>query len=84
VSYLDLAEQSVQHFSPAHIHSEGSPTAYLDHKETLLKCTPNFIGLTDIMIVRAEGAAAPELKPAAIAAATAQIVALTTYSPVGK
>jgi FMN-dependent NADH-azoreductase len=58
------------------IHSEGSPTAFLDHQETLLKGALNFIGLTDITIVRAEGVAVPELKPAAIAAAQAQIAAL--------
>jgi FMN-dependent NADH-azoreductase len=58
------------------IHSEGSSTAFLDHQETLLKSALNFIGLTDITIIRAEGLAVPALKPAAIAAAQAQITAL--------
>ena len=58
------------------IHSEGSPTSFLDHQETLLKGALNFIGLTNIAIIRAEGVAVPELKPAAIAAAQAEIAAL--------
>jgi FMN-dependent NADH-azoreductase len=59
------------------VHSEGSPTAFLDHQETLLEGVLNFIGLTDITIIRAEGVAVPELKPVAIATAQAQIAALT-------
>ncbi len=58
------------------VHSAGSPTAFLDHQETLLKATLGFIGLTDVTIIRAEGVAVPDLKPAAIAAAQAQIAAL--------
>ena len=58
------------------IHSEGSPTAFLDHQETLLRGALNFIGLTNIMIIRAEGVAVPELRPAAIAAAQAEIATL--------
>ena len=58
------------------VHSEGSPTSFLDHQETLLKAALGFIGLTDVTIIRAEGVAIPDLKPAAIAAAQAQIAAL--------
>jgi FMN-dependent NADH-azoreductase len=58
------------------VYSGDSPTAFLDHQETLLKSSLNFIGLTDITIIRAEGVAVPDLKPAAIAAAQAQIAAL--------
>jgi len=58
------------------IYAEGSPTAALDHQETLLKTSLNFIGLTDITVIRAEGVAVPDLKPASIAAAQAQIAAL--------
>lgn len=58
-------------------HSEGSPTAFLDHQESLLKGVLNFIGLTNITIVRAEGVSVPEHKPAAIANAQTQIAALT-------
>ncbi|HUW80001.1 MAG TPA: NAD(P)H-dependent oxidoreductase [Acidocella sp.] len=57
-------------------YSGGSPIAFLDHQETLLKAALAFIGLTDITIIRAEGVAVPDLKPAAIAAAQAQIAAL--------
>jgi len=58
------------------VYSEGSPVAFLDHQETLLKAALNFIGLTDITIIRAEGVAVPALKPGAIATAQAQIAAL--------
>ncbi len=58
------------------VHSAGSPTAFLDHQETLLKAALGFIGLTDVTIIRAEGVAIPDLKPAALAAAQAQIAAL--------
>jgi FMN-dependent NADH-azoreductase len=57
-------------------YSENSPVAFLDHQETLLKAALNFIGLKDITIIRAEGVAVPDLKPAAIAKAQAQIAAL--------
>ncbi|OYV36648.1 MAG: FMN-dependent NADH-azoreductase [Acidocella sp. 20-61-6] len=57
-------------------YAEGSPIAFLDHQETLLKAALGFIGLTDVTIIRAEGVAVPTLKPAAIADAEAQIAAL--------
>jgi FMN-dependent NADH-azoreductase len=59
------------------VYSEGSPVAFLDHQETLLKAALSFIGLTDITVVRAEGVAVPALKPDAIASAQAQIAALS-------
>jgi FMN-dependent NADH-azoreductase len=58
-------------------YSEGAPAAPLDHQETYLKAVLNFIGLTDITFIRAETVAVPDLKPAAIAGAQAQIAALT-------
>jgi FMN-dependent NADH-azoreductase len=57
-------------------YSDGAPAAFLDHQETLLKGALGFIGLTDITIIRAEGVAVPDKKPAAIAAAHEQIAAL--------
>jgi FMN-dependent NADH-azoreductase len=57
-------------------YAEGSPLAFLDHQESLLKAALGFIGLTDVTIIRAETVAVPDLKPAAIAAAQAQIAAL--------
>jgi FMN-dependent NADH-azoreductase len=57
-------------------YAEGSPLAFLDHQESLLKAALGFIGLTDVTVIRAETVAVPDLKPAAIAAAQAQIAAL--------
>jgi FMN-dependent NADH-azoreductase len=58
-------------------YTEGAPAASLDHQETYLKAALNFIGLIDITFIRAEGVAVPALKEPAIAAAHAQIAALT-------
>jgi FMN-dependent NADH-azoreductase len=57
------------------LYSEG-PTAHLDHQEALLKGALAFVGLTDVIVVRAERVAVPDAKPGAIAAAHAQIAAL--------
>jgi len=58
------------------VYSEGAPAAGLDHQEAHLKAVLGFIGLTNITVIRAEGVAVPDLKPAAVAGATAQIAAL--------
>ncbi len=58
------------------VYSEGSPLAFLDHQESLLKAALGFIGVTDVTFIRAESVAVPALKPASIAAAEAQIAAL--------
>ncbi|MEB8193478.1 NAD(P)H-dependent oxidoreductase [Raoultella terrigena] len=39
------------------VYSGTSPLAHLDHQETLLTAALNFIGLTDITVIRAEGLA---------------------------
>jgi len=57
-------------------YSEANGLSFLDHQETLLKAALGFIGFTDITIIRAEGVAVPDLKPAAIESAKAQIAAL--------
>jgi FMN-dependent NADH-azoreductase len=57
-------------------YTPGNPAAPLDHQETFLQAALNFIGLTDITIIRAEGVAVPALKDPAIAGAHAQIAAL--------
>jgi FMN-dependent NADH-azoreductase len=62
---------------PAAIYSGRSPIAFLGHQEALLKAALSFNGATDIITIRAEGDAVPDLKPGAIAAAQAQIAALT-------
>ena len=56
------------------VYSEGSPAAALDHQEPFLQSVLNFIGVTDIEIVRAEGLAmGPDAKTAAVDAALADI-----------
>lgn len=59
------------------IHSQGSPTAHMDHQETYLLAQLAFLGMTDVHIVRAEGLALGEAsKAAAIARARSEIDAL--------
>ncbi len=58
-------------------YTEGKPAAFFDHQETYLKAALNFIGLTDLTFIRAEGVAVPALKDPAIAGAQAQIAALS-------
>ncbi|AIR71236.1 FMN-dependent NADH-azoreductase [Dickeya fangzhongdai] len=59
------------------IYSGASPAAQFDHQESYLIAALNFIGLTDITIIRAEGLAlGDEAKTAAIARARAEIDAL--------
>ncbi|OLP55424.1 FMN-dependent NADH-azoreductase [Rhizobium rhizosphaerae] len=56
------------------VYSEGAPAASLDHQEPFLQSVLNFIGVTDIEIVRAEGLAmGAEAKAAAVDAALADI-----------
>ena len=47
------------------VYSGASPIASLDHQESLLTAALNFIGLSDVTIVRAEGLALGEEKKAA-------------------
>ena len=59
------------------IHSQGSPTASMDHQETYLLSQLAFIGMTEITIVRAEGLAPDDAsKAAGMAQARAEIEAL--------
>jgi FMN-dependent NADH-azoreductase len=58
------------------VYSEGAPAAGLDHQEAHVKAVLGFIGLTNVSVIRAEGVAIPDLKPAAIAGAETQIAAL--------
>lgn len=57
-------------------YTAGNPAAAMEHQESHLIAALNFIGLTDIEVVRAEGVAIPDVKPGAIAAAHAAIAAL--------
>jgi FMN-dependent NADH-azoreductase len=58
-------------------YADGAPFAPFDHQETYLKAALNFIGLTDLSVIRAEGVAVPALKEPAIAKAHAEIAALS-------
>ncbi|RNM09244.1 FMN-dependent NADH-azoreductase [Dickeya undicola] len=59
------------------VYSGTSPAAPFDHQESYLTAVLNFIGLTDITIIRAEGLAlGDDAKTAAIAQARAEINAL--------
>lgn len=60
------------------LHSEGYPTAFLDHQESYLKALFGFVGITDIVFVRAEGLGiSPEVRKAAMQAASTEIEKLT-------
>lgn len=55
------------------LYSDGGPSAGSDHQEPHLKTLLNFIGITDVSFVRAEGLAiSPESKEQGIAAALTQ------------
>ncbi|MBX5204050.1 NAD(P)H-dependent oxidoreductase [Rhizobium sp. NZLR1] len=59
------------------VYTGESPAAALDHQESYLIATLNFIGLSDVTVIRAEGLAlGEEAKAAAIAAAKTEINAL--------
>jgi len=55
-------------------HSEGYPTAFLDHQESYLKALFGFVGITDVTVVRAEGlGVSPEVRKVAMNEASAEI-----------
>ncbi len=56
-------------------HSEGSPTAFLDHQESYITAMFNFIGLSDVHLVRAEGLGNPERREDSMKGAMAEIEA---------
>lgn len=59
------------------VYSGASPLAALDHQETLLIAALNFIGLSDVTVVRAEGLAlGDDTKAAALIQAKAEIDAI--------
>ena len=58
------------------IYAAPNPAAALEHQESHLTALLGFIGLTDVTVIRAEGVAVSELKPAAVASAQAAIAAL--------
>lgn len=58
------------------LYSPGHPAAAIEHQDSHLTALLNFIGLTDITVVNAEGLAVPDLKQPALAAAETEIAAL--------
>lgn len=58
-------------------YGPGAPAAFLDHQETYLKGVLGFIGLTDVIVIRAEGIAmGAEALASAMTAARKDITAL--------
>ncbi len=57
-------------------YTPGNQAAALDHQEAHLTAMLNFIGLTDVVFVRAEGLALPDNKAPALAKAEAEIAAI--------
>ncbi|WP_026438666.1 FMN-dependent NADH-azoreductase [Acidocella facilis] len=58
------------------LYTPGNPAAALEHQESHLTALLNFIGLTDIVFVRAEGLALPDNRAPSLAKAEAEIAAL--------
>ncbi|SHN37706.1 FMN-dependent NADH-azoreductase [Rhizobacter sp. OV335] len=60
------------------VYPVGTPAAANEHQESYLIGLLSFLGLTDVMVVRAEGLAfGPEAKEAAVASALEDIAAIT-------
>jgi len=60
------------------VYSAGSPTAAFEHQESYLIGLLAFLGVVDVMVVRAEGLAlGAQAKDAAIAQALADVAALS-------
>jgi FMN-dependent NADH-azoreductase len=76
IGLVPAGKQVIIASSRGGVYSGGAPAAPNDHQETYLKAVLGFIGLNDIIFIRAEGVAVPDLKPAAIASAHAQIATL--------
>ena len=63
--------------SRGNVYAPGSPTALFEHHESYLISVLNFIGLTDVTVVRAEGLAfGPEAREAAMVKARERIAAI--------
>lgn len=58
------------------LYTPGNPAAALEHQESHLTALLNFIGLTDIVFVRAEGLALPDNRAPSMAKAEAEIAKL--------
>jgi FMN-dependent NADH-azoreductase len=59
------------------LYTPGNPAAPFEHQESHVMAVLNFIGLTDITVIRAEGLAMPGQKEPSLEAALGQIAALT-------
>ena len=76
VGLVDPAKKVIIVSTRGGLYTPGNPAAFMEHQESHLIATLNFIGLTDVSVVRAEGVAVPDLKPRALADAEAAIAAL--------
>jgi len=76
VALVPAGKKVILAVSRGGVYSGESPMAAYEHQESHLKVALGFIGLTDITVIRAEGVAVPDLKPAAIAGAQAEVAAL--------
>jgi FMN-dependent NADH-azoreductase len=77
VSLLPPGKKVILAISRGGVYSGESPMAAYEHQESHLKVALGFIGLTDVTVIRAEGVAVPELKPAAVEGAHAKVAELT-------
>ena len=63
--------------SRGNVYTPGSPAAHFEHHESYLTTILNFIGVTDVTVVRAEGLAfGPEAREAALLKAREHIAAI--------
>jgi FMN-dependent NADH-azoreductase len=63
--------------SRGNVYTPGSPAAAFEHHESYLTTILNFIGLTDVIVVRAEGLAfGPEAREASLLQARERIAAI--------
>jgi FMN-dependent NADH-azoreductase len=76
-SLLPKGKKAIIASSRGGSYGEDSPAAFLDHQESYLQATLGFIGITDVIIIRAENIGkGVDAKNAALAAARREISAL--------
>ena len=74
---LSSAKKAFIASSRGNVYAAGSPSAPFEHHESYLTTVLNFIGLTDVTVVRAEGLAfGPEAREAALLKARERIAAI--------
>jgi FMN-dependent NADH-azoreductase len=76
VALVPAGKKVILAVSRGGVYTGDSPSAPFEHQESHLKAALGFIGLTDVTVIRAEGVAVPDLKPAAVAGAHAKVAEL--------